>query len=224
MKFRIKFFQFKRPTFKTYITLGFIALLLIIYPFAIHALVTKSYAKKMYKKPADVPKHYSVLVLGAGLKYDATPSDILYDRLYAAKELYKAGKIKKIIVSGDNRVKGYNEPDAMKNTLIKMGIPEKVIQPDYAGRRTYDSCWRAKHIFSQDEIIVVTQEFHMVRSIYTCNSLGVKSVGMVATGPHTYLQSSLHYWGFRDVISFQRALLDTFFKPAAAVGGEKIEI
>ena len=166
---------------------------------------------------------YSAIVLGAGLRSDGSPSDILRDRVEAGVKLYKSGKVKKLIMSGDNRFKNYSEPDVMKQVAIQLGVPAEDIQPDYAGRRTYDSCWRARHIFSQNETIIVTQSFHMTRAIFVCNQLGIKSQGFTADVDR-YDKKSWLYWSLRDIISLDKSLIDIFVFPPKPVGGEKIQI
>src|SRR5258708_11414714 len=129
----------------------------------------------MFTDVSAVPAARVALVLGAGVHRDRRPSPILADRIKAAVALYKAGKVKKLLMSGDNRVANYNEPDVMKKMALDLGVPKEDVQVDYAGRRTYDSCWRAKYIFSQDNLIVVTQSFHMPRALFLCEMLGVKT-------------------------------------------------
>ncbi len=119
------------------------------------------------------------LILGASLK-GGKPNTSLEDRLLVGIDLYNAKKTKKLLVSGDNRSVDYNEPMAMKTFLIERGIPEKDIVLDYAGRRTYDSCYRAKEIFSLTSIIIVTQSYYLPRALYICNKLGVDAVGVSA--------------------------------------------
>ncbi|QQR55343.1 YdcF family protein [Candidatus Peregrinibacteria bacterium] len=122
------------------------------------------------------------IVFGAGIGKNGGPSDALYDRLTVASQLYKAGKVSSILVSGDNSTEDYNEPEVMKNTLINaFAIPPNAITQDFAGRRTYDTCIRAKTLFGVEKAILVTQEFHLPRALYTCNSLGIESSGVSAS-------------------------------------------
>ena len=132
--------------------------------------------------PDDTEGTQIALVFGAGIGKNGGPSDALYDRLTVASQLYKAGKVSSILVSGDNSTEDYNEPDVMSETLQNaFAIPADVITEDYAGRRTYDTCIRAQEIFGVTHAILVTQEFHLPRAIYTCNSLGVESMGVSAS-------------------------------------------
>jgi SanA protein len=116
----------------------------------------------------DQPQAQIALVFGAGLRRDGSPTAILRDRVQSAVELYKSGKVKKLLMSGDNSYLDYNEPGAMREYALSLGVPETDIVLDYAGRRTYDSCFRALNIFGIKSAILVTQAFHLPRAVYTC--------------------------------------------------------
>lgn len=158
------------------------------------------------------------IVLGAKVWENGEPSDALYDRIVTAVELYRAGRVGKILMSGDNPTESYDEPTAMKATAVKLGVPENDIVLDFAGRRTYDTCYRAKEIFEVRRAIVVTQEFHLPRSLYLCNNLGVDSVGITANR-RKYLGEN--YWAFREFFSTASAWFEMNFLPFAPVGGRK---
>lgn len=135
-----------------------------------------------YEEIEEVPEKKVGIIFGAGLdEYDQTkPSGLLADRVRIGVELYDAGKIQKLIMSGDNRTEDHDEPSAMIEFAKELGVPEHALQADYAGRRTYDTCLRAKKIFKLEEAILVTQDFHMARALYTCNNLGLNSVGVTS--------------------------------------------
>ncbi len=124
-----------------------------------------------------VPIEKVAIVLGAQVRKDGSLSAVLYDRVTASVDLYKHGKIKKILMTGDNGRVNYDEVTAMKNTAVAQGIPAGDIILDYAGFSTYESCYRAKAIFGVSEAIIVTQNYHLPRAIYTCRALGIKSYG-----------------------------------------------
>jgi len=159
-----------------FVVLAVASLLTII---IINLWIAHTYAPKKYDKVEDVEKGKVALVLGAGLWGDE-PGAILEDRVISAVELYKAGKVDKLIMSGDNRTEYHDEPTAMVELAIEQGVPEAAIQPDYAGRRTYDSCLRAKEIFNVESVIIVTQAFHLNRAMYICDSLGIEVQGLKA--------------------------------------------
>ena len=109
--------------------------------------------------------------------------------------------------SGDNRFVDYNEPEAMRQLALSLGVPADAIVRDYAGRRTYDTCYRAKAIFGVDKAILVTQAFHMPRAIYLCNRLGVDSIG-VESDLRVYRKSSVLYWDMRELLATAAAIWD----------------
>ena len=145
-----------------------------------------------------VPSTRVAIVFGAGLLRNGTPSAVLRDRVETAARLYSEGKVDKLLMSGDNRFIDYNEPASMRNYAIGLGVPEKDIVLDFAGRRTYDTCYRARHIFQVQEAILVTQRFHMTRALYLCNQLGVSAAGVPAD-VRNYRQRSYMYWYLREV-------------------------
>lgn len=117
------------------------------------------------------------LLLGTSKYAWGGENDFFFNRIDAAVELLKAGKIECIIISGDNSRKDYNEPLDMKNELIKQGIPEAKIYLDYAGFRTFDSVIRAKEIFGQTSFIVISQKFHNERAVYIARKNGIEAFG-----------------------------------------------
>lgn len=125
-----------------------------------------------------VPATDVALVLGAQIYPDGTPSPYLKGRLDLAQQLFETGKVRAILVSGDNGEEHYNEPDGMRNYLIRKGVPATKVVADYAGFDTYDSCVRAKRIFGVDRLTVVTQGYHLPRAIATCRMVGVDAEGV----------------------------------------------
>ncbi len=166
----------------------------------------------------DIQSRPVALVLGASLKRGA-PNGVLEDRLVAAKELYDAKKVQKLIVSGDNRTFDHNEPEAMKRFLVSRGVPIEDIVLDYAGQRTYDSCYRLRDIFAQRSVIIVTQYFHLPRALYLCNSLGVDAVGVAAEQKYR-----AQWWSayFREFFASLRAWIDVMIlKPMPILGKQE---
>jgi SanA protein len=170
-------------------------------------IVTSDYARGRIYSAADVPVRRVAIVFGAGLWRNGSPTPVLADRVTAAVNLYLAGKVEKLLMSGDNRFVDYNEPEAMRKLAVSLGVPDSAIVLDYAGRRTYDTCYRAKAIFKVDQAILVTQAFHMPRALYTCNLLGVDSIG-VESDLRTYPKSSVLYWYIRETVATTAALWD----------------
>jgi len=142
--------------------------------------VERRTAAQVYTAVEGVDPRPVALILGAGLWADGSLTPILADRVATAAELYHVGKVQKLLCSGDNRFVDYNEPQAMKDYAVRLGIPEDDVVLDYAGRRTYDSCYRARAIFGVDRLAVVTQRFHAARAVYTCEALGLDAVAVTA--------------------------------------------
>jgi SanA protein len=166
------------------------------------------------------PTSKVAIVFGAGLQWDGSPSPVLRDRVETAAKLYFSGKVQKLLLSGDNRFIDYNEPGAMRAYAISLGVPEKDIVLDYAGRRTYDTCYRAKYIFGVDEAILVTQTYHLPRALFTCNGVGLKSVG-VSADRRTYSRTSTLIWNIRELPASLVALWQVWISHPLPVMGDE---
>jgi vancomycin permeability regulator SanA len=167
--------------------------------------------------PVENPPRIAI-VFGAKVWDDKSPSPVLYDRVVTAVELYRAGRVKKILMSGDNPTENYDEPTAMKETAVRLGVPETDVFLDFAGRRTYDTCYRAKEIFEVHKAILVTQEFHQARALYLCNNLGVDSLGITADRRK---YEGERYWAFREFFSRASAWYEMNFVSFEPIGGDK---
>jgi vancomycin permeability regulator SanA len=139
---------------------------------------------------ASVPVAPVALVLGAQTIGD-TPSPFLAARLALAKQLLETGKVRVLLVSGDNSRPDYDEPDAMRSWLIRRGVPARLVVADYAGFDTYDSCARAHLIFGVDRAIVVTQTYHLARAVSLCRHLGIDADGV---GDDTVRHDWYQWW------------------------------
>jgi SanA protein len=169
-----------------------------------------------------IPKNKVGLLLGTSkLLKSGAPNQYFYNRITAAVELFKAGKIKIIVISGDNSKKHYSEPQDMKEKIIKRGIPENKIYLDYAGFRTYDSMYRMREIFGQNSFTVISQKFHNQRAIYIANSLGLNTVGYNAKDVDAYngFKTKL-----REKFARVKVFIDLMFNKKSKFLGEKIII
>ncbi|WP_399884712.1 vancomycin high temperature exclusion protein [Streptomyces sp. BBFR51] len=158
---------------------------------------------------ADVPRTEVAVVFGAGL-WDGEPSPYLAHRLDAAAELYRAGRIEVVLVSGDNSREEYDEPDAMRAYLVRHGVPDGRIVSDYAGFDTWDSCVRAKKIFGVDRAVLISQGFHIRRAVALCQEAGVASYGVGVDDKHDV---TWYYGGAREILAAGKAVLDVVFEP-----------
>ncbi|PRY00556.1 SanA/YdcF family protein [Allonocardiopsis opalescens] len=127
---------------------------------------------------ADAPDRPVAIVLGAGVRPDGVPTRVLRARLDRALELYEAGSVRAILVTGDNSRENYNETDAMRAYLLARGVPEQLVVGDYAGFSTWDSCVRAREVFGVTAAAVVTQDFHVPRAVALCRAAGIDAVGV----------------------------------------------
>lgn len=140
----------------------------------------QSYKKYIYNIEG-IPKEYDVIiVLGAGVRADGTPSDILADRLKTSVDVYSKDKNKILLLSGDHEEDGYNEVRVMKDYVMKYNLDEKRIFMDHAGFSTYDTMYRAKKIFKANKAVIVTNEYHLPRAIYIARKLGIDAYGVAS--------------------------------------------
>lgn len=212
-----------RIWFKRLLILGAVSIIIVfIIVYAANKIVIKSTQDKLYTSTTEIPKNKVGLLLGTA-KYLSNGQENLYYkyRIQAAVELYKTGKIEYILISGDNSRKTYDEPTQMKEDLVAEGIPASKIILDYAGFRTLDSVVRCKKIFGQDDITVISQQFHNERAIYIAEHKGIKAVGFNA-------KSVSKRYGFktnlREKLARVKMLLDLAIGLDPKFLGKKIEI
>jgi vancomycin permeability regulator SanA len=208
---------------KMFLTIFTILIALGLLVLIVPRIVTGVYARGKVYTASEVPTRGVAIVFGAGLWRGGSPTPILIDRVTAAANLYFAGKVEKLLMSGDNRFVDYNEPEAMRQLALSLGVPDDAMVLDYAGRRTYDTCYRAQAIFGVTEAILVTQAFHMPRAIYLCNRLGVDSVG-VESDLRIYRKSSMLTWSMRELLATTAALWDVNIGHPVPVLGDPLPI
>lgn len=157
---------------------------------------------------AQAPSAPVALVLGAGLRADGSPSEYLRYRLDDAAALYRAGKVKVLLVSGDNGTTSHDEPNAMRDYLAAQGVPASKVVRDYAGFDTWDSCSRARRIFGADRILVVTQTFHLPRAVFLCRQAGLNADGVADNHPVQGIGNSV-----REIPGSVKAAWDAIVEP-----------
>jgi vancomycin permeability regulator SanA len=170
---------------------------------------------------AAVHRHHQVaLVLGAGLTRGGTVTWFLRDRLDAAIALYREGKVDGLLLSGDNHVSTHDEPGAMRAYALSQGVPAGAITLDYAGFDTYDSCYRARHIFGVRSAEVVTQRYHLPRAVYLCRAVGIDADGLgVRDWGRVPTATMIHYQA-REVLADVKAVWDADVStPQSTYGG-----
>jgi SanA protein len=166
---------------KNLYTIFYIIIAIVIVVLSIDSYIKDNTKSKIYTKIEDIPKRNVALVLGTAKYVKRGKINYFYKyRIDAVAKLFKAGKVKAILVSGDNATRYYNEPRRMYKDLVKAGIPKSKIYLDFAGFRTLDSILRAKNIFNLKSFIIVTQRFHLERALFIANKNGLDAIGFVA--------------------------------------------
>jgi SanA protein len=175
---------------------------------------------------ANVPSRPVAIVFGARVYGDGRLSAMLADRVTTAAQLYHAGKVQALLLTGDNSLAEYNEPEAMRQVALDLGVAADAIVLDYAGFRTYDSCYRARDIFQVDAAILVTQDFHLDRALLVCNQLGIDSVGVAADAvrPTGYARGSMFSSLIREFPATALSVLDLIRNIQPTYLGEPLPI
>ena len=163
---------------------------------------------------------YCAVILGAGVR-NGEPTPMLKDRLLTGIDLYKSGAVKKLIMSGDHGSKDYDEVNIMKSFAVDNGVPDEDIFMDHAGFSTYETVYRAKEIFEADNIIIVSQKYHLYRALYIAEKLDVKAVG-VSADLRTYSGQKMR--DLREILARDKDFFNCIIKPEPTYLGEKIPV
>ena len=186
---------------------GFV--LLIAFIFFSNWIIISSTEKKIYSTVEETPNGNEVALLLGTSRYTLRGTTNLYFkyRINAAVNLYKYGKIKHILVSGDNRLENYNEPKQMQSVLMERGIPEHAITLDYAGFRTLDSVVRGKKVFGQNKFIIISQRFHIERALFIADKYDIEAIGFSAQDPPKKYSTKTK---IREVFAKTKAVIDLY--------------
>ncbi|OGO05529.1 MAG: hypothetical protein A2Y73_05660 [Chloroflexi bacterium RBG_13_56_8] len=197
-----------------------VGVFLVAVPFALRWWTDHRYKSRIYTVE-DVPSRDVAIVFGAGVWPDGRLSDILADRMDTAIELYQQGKVEVLLLTGDNRFLYYNEPQHMHDYAVAHGVPPEDIVLDYAGRRTYDSCYRARDIFGVSEAILISQAYHLDRALFSAHHLGIDAVGVAADRrPYVHIR---YYW-LRELLATPVAWWEVFVTHPQPILGEPLPI
>ena len=205
--------------------LSLVVFLLLITSFTIYAniRVEKAANERIYTSVDAIPYNKVALLLGTNpLNKWGRPNSYFTNRIKTASELYKAGKVDYIIASGDNHTKDYDEPTAMRDSLMAHGVPEDRIILDFAGFRTLDSVVRAKEVFGCDSLTIISQADHNARALYLAEANGIEAVAVAAplrAGRWVRTRLALREWLARD-----KMMLDIWFGKQPHFLGERIDI
>ena len=197
--------------------LALMSLLLLGLPVVWRAFVKAYYGERIFE-PDAVPAGHVAIVFGAAVR-NGRLSTVLRDRMETAIHLYNTGSVERIVVSGDRRSEQYDEPGAMLAYAVRQGVPIDDLELDVAGRRTYDTCYRARNLFQLESAVLVTQAFHLPRALFTCDRLGLSAVG-VSADQRNY--RAARWYEFREVAATAVALVDVIRKQQPAFVGSPL--
>ncbi len=195
--------QFRRWIRRISAGIGLIALLTLV----LLAYVHSSTAALRYANPALVPTTRVAVIFGAGVRGER-PSRILADRLDAAIVLYQQNQVQKLLMTGDNSRIDYDEVTIMRRYAEARGVAASDITLDYAGFSTYESCYRARAIFGLEEAILVTQQYHLPRAVYTCRALGIAATGVGTPDWGRFPDAAMLRYTIREAVATLKALVD----------------
>ncbi|MCI8955793.1 MAG: DUF218 domain-containing protein [Eubacterium sp.] len=163
-----------------------------------------------------------IIVLGAGIRDDGSPTWMLEDRIKIGDKLYQNHAADKIIMSGDHGRENHDEVNTMKNYAINEGIPSEDIFMDHAGFETYDSLYRARDIFGAKKVMIVTQEYHLYRALYIADKLGIDARGV--TSDLRFYSKKMAYWKFREYLARVKSFIKCIIQPEPKYLGDTIDL
>lgn len=195
----------------------------LIFLFGINFFIKKSTESRIIsaERAGELDDIDCILVLGAGVRSDKTPSLMLGERLDSGVALYRSGASMKLLMSGDHRQDNYNEVQVMKDYAIDLGVPSRDIFMDHAGVSTYDSVYRAKEIFQAKKIIIVSQEYHLYRALYLAKSLGLDAYGVPSD---TRRYKGQEWRDLREILARDKDFFTAVLKPEPEVMGDAIPV
>ena len=211
-------------TLKKIVILGiFATVMLVAFIWICNRWVVGSSTQKMYSDTQKIPSNDVALVLGTNpIVHGNRRNPYFYTRTDAAIQLYESGKAKHFILSGDNSHKSYDEPQYMKEALMKGGVPESAITLDYAGFRTLDSVVRSKAIFQQEKITFISQPFHNYRALFIAQKHGIDAIAFNAREPFPNVKTKPL---IREYLARCKAVLDLYvLNKQPKFFGDKIDI
>lgn len=199
---------------KTALVLLAISAAAVSFPFILRGM-TAILTQSLQTTVDEVEHHSTAIIFGARIYPSGRASAMLYDRVITGVDLYLAGKVDTLLLTGDGRSPDYNEPAAMKALAMELGVPEEVIIIDPAGLRTYDSCYRAVKIYGIEDAVLATQDFHLDRTLLTCRAFGISVQGIAVDyqRPTGYSERSLTYSRVREIPATVVAFYDLLTRP-----------
>ena len=197
-------------------------LLPLILLFVTNQIITTSTQKHLYDSVEQLPDNRVGLVLGTSPRArGGRPNPYFSNRMEAAANLYHHNKVQYLIVSGDNRTRYYNEPEYMQQALVELGVPASSIFQDHAGIRTYESIMRARKVYGQTDITIISQKFHNQRAVYIAKQKGMNAVAFNAADVHQEMNDRTR---IREWFAKSRVFYDLFMKGDTDYSNESVSI
>ena len=185
-------------------------------------IVIKEKSRIISLEEADEFQADCIVVLGAGIRDDGSPTWMLEDRIKIGDKLYQNHAADKIIMSGDHGRENHDEVNTMKSYAMGEGIPSEDIFMDHAGFETYDSLYRARDIFGAKKVIIVTQEYHLYRALYIADQLGLDARGV--TSDLRFYSKKMAYWKFREYLARVKSFVKCITQPEPKYLGDTIDL
>ncbi len=182
-----------------------ISIFSVIFFLIVQSTLATLYSGRIYEDPKNLNDTQYAIIFGASVDENGNPTRMLEDRVLSGVDLYKNGKVQRILISGNSKSANFDEVKVMRDILKRNDIPDFVILEDGNSERTYDTCYNAKTEFKINQAILVTQRFHLPRALYLCNSLGVESDGFTAD---LSVYDDLGVLKFRERFALIKAFLD----------------
>lgn len=213
----------KRKVLKVIFGLVLIGVIIALLVLGINLYMKQSVSKNIITIEEAAEKEADcIIVLGAGVRADGTPSWMLEDRILIGEQLYEAGASQKLLMSGDHGRDEYDEVNTMKNYAINDGIPSEDVFMDHAGFETYDTMYRAKEVFGAKKVIIVTQKYHMYRALYIAKSLGMEAYGVSAD--LRWYSNKQYYRDVREWLARVKSFGKCLLKSEPKYLGESIDL
>ena len=221
MKFKLLLQKIKNLLFNKWTITPFV--IVVFFVLFSNIAIVQNTKEDIYTSVDATPTKDVALILGTSRYTSRGYTNLFFKyRIKAAVDLYNQGKVKHIIVSGDNSLQSYNEPREMLKALIALGVPDSVITLDFAGFRTLDSVVRCKKVFGQSKVIIVSQRFHIERALFIAEKYDLEAVGFAAQSPPERYSLSTH---FREYFAKTKAVIDLYIiHKEPKFLGEKVKI
>ncbi len=215
----------RKRTKKVLSRIFIIFIVLILITFLINLYVIQYSKKYIFTNIEDVPVKYTAIVPGAAVIGNRSVSFVLRDRIEGAMDLINNHTCTKFLVSGDHGTKEYDEVNASRKYVLQMhNVNENIIFMDHAGFSTYETMYRARDVFCVNDCCIVTQKFHVYRSVYIARKLGLNAVGYVAPELYKFSKKTHLSWNVREYFARIKAFFDVLFNVKPTYLGEQILI